>query len=121
MSGPFHPSRSEMCSFRRIGPVLYLSGEIDLANAADIAREVVAAVEDGVHCLDLSAVAFCDAAGLRVLLAGRDRLVERGRALRLVCSPIVLRLLEICDLTDVDGLIVTAASGPRARQAEGGP
>ena len=65
--------------------VIRLTGEIDLANAPYIGREIVSHVrgDDGV-LIDLTAVSFLDSAGVRLLDALVGDLDDNGRAIRLV-------------------------------------
>lgn len=114
VSGAFPPSRADLCSVRRDRDSLRLSGEIDVGNVAAVSARIQAEIRAGVVHLDLSEVGYCGAAGLRALLAGRDALRDRGGVLRLTCSPVVLRILRICELIDSAGMIVVPATGPRA-------
>jgi anti-anti-sigma factor len=90
--------RTEFFTGRRHGDVLVLSGEIDLPNAAAVSDWIASHVAAGVVHLDLSQVTYCGAAGVRALLAGRDALPPGGATLAMTCSPLVLRVLQICDL-----------------------
>ena len=67
--------------------VLELSGEIDCAAAASVEWKLSGAI--GPHCadlvVDLSEVAFLDAAGLHVLERAHARARAPGGGLRLVC------------------------------------
>ena len=79
-------------------------GELDLANAPQLARAIhlAAGGRRPRVLVDLSALEFCDSAGLRALL-GAAREVE-ARAGRLVVavepSGMVARLLEMAGLTE---------------------
>lgn len=71
---------------------LFLRGELDLAAAAAVAA---ALADPDVQTVDLSAVTFIDAAGLRVLVdAHRSRSRPPGLRLRAPSWP-VLRLLDL--------------------------
>jgi anti-sigma B factor antagonist len=62
-----------------------LTGEIDLANAPTIGREIVAHMtESGAVLIDLTAVSFLDSAGVRLLDALVGDLDDHGTAIRLV-------------------------------------
>ena len=77
----------EQVSFGRVGraALVRLAGEIDLANAPTIGREIVAHVtESGAVLIDLTAVSFLDSAGVRLLDALVGDLDDHGTAIRLV-------------------------------------
>jgi anti-sigma B factor antagonist len=82
--------------------VATLSGEIDLSNRDLVAQQLDAAVEDGLELVvDLEPLRYLDSAGIRMLFELQDRLVERGRTLRLVATPdlVVWRVLTLTGLT----------------------
>lgn len=84
------------------GSTLYVHGELDTATAAALTD---AAVRADVDELDLAAVTFIDAGGLAAVLAAvvDD---ETGPGLRLrAVSRAVIRILDLCDLVDVPGLV----------------
>jgi anti-sigma B factor antagonist len=70
-------------------PVVVVSGEIDMATAPMLERELTAAVErhDGPVVLDLVDVTFFDSSGLRVAVVAHRDLMEQGRRLAVVCDP----------------------------------
>jgi anti-sigma B factor antagonist len=70
-------------------PVVVVSGEIDMATAPMLERELTAAMEthDGPVVLDLRDVTFFDSSGLRVAIVAHRELMERGRRLAVVCDP----------------------------------
>jgi len=80
------------------GGVFVIRGELDIATGPALARRLAA--QRSVRVVDLSAVTFIDAAGLRWLREGLRRaprrIVVRG------ISADVHRLLEIAALDDVD-------------------
>lgn len=79
------------------GGVVRVSGELDLANAAQLDQRL--GEEDCPVLLDLRNVSFMDGSALRVLLQHRDRCVEQGKELRIVAvSSAVRRVLELSDL-----------------------
>ena len=83
------------------GHVLLVSGEIDLANAPQLA-EVLAHFRNGDVIVDLSRVTFMDSAGLNVLLAAHQRFEGRDAHLRLVAVPKrLLKTMKIAGLTGV--------------------
>ena len=82
--------------------VVRLAGELDLGNAEQLstllrrearrARRIV---------LDVSALGFCDCAGLRAILSGRDRAQADGGDLVLSgVTPALARLLTVTHLDD---------------------
>ncbi|HEY5428298.1 MAG TPA: STAS domain-containing protein [Solirubrobacteraceae bacterium] len=80
--------------------VLALRGELDLASAPALERELDVAWRRGVGTVlvDLSELEFLDAAGLQVLLHGHRRFRERGHELRLRRGPrAVHKLFELTD------------------------
>jgi anti-sigma B factor antagonist len=85
-----------------------LDGEIDIATAPAIRRFLMAAISGGdVHlAVDLSGVAFIDAAGVGVLVAAANRAQEAGGSLSLLApSPQVRRILDVLHL---DAILPTA-------------
>jgi anti-anti-sigma factor len=106
---PFRAERAERCSVRRDGAVLHLAGEIDADNWLEVGERIAAAVRIGIVRLDLSRMTFFGAAGVRAVLHGREAL-PAGRTLHLTCAPMVFRVLEICEVGEADGLIVTRAA-----------
>jgi anti-sigma B factor antagonist len=70
-------------------PVVVVSGEIDMATAPMLERELTAAIEagDGAVVLDLLDVTFFDSSGLRVAVVAHRELGEQGRRLAVVCDP----------------------------------
>jgi anti-sigma B factor antagonist len=73
--------------FSRLGDaeVVSLTGEIDMANAADIGRRIVArTTEAGKVLIDLTTVSFLDSAGVRLLDALVGDLRDHGARIRLV-------------------------------------
>lgn len=78
--------------------VIHVAGELDAATAVQLTGRL--AESPPVRAIDLSAVAFIDAAGLRVLLAAAG---GSGDVRPQLCAPSrsVVRLLDITGLTDV--------------------
>jgi anti-sigma B factor antagonist len=74
-------------SFSRRGEteLIHLKGEIDLSNANDIGRAIVAHTTDAEAVLiDLTAVSFLDSAGVRLLDFLVGDLDDRGKPIKLV-------------------------------------
>jgi len=80
------------------GPVVWLSGELDIATAP-LLRDCLEGLDGQRVTLDLSALTFLDSAGLSVL-ARRHRDVDGGLVLRGV-RPAQMRVFAITGLDDV--------------------
>ena len=92
-------------SFSRRGPasVVTLSGEIDLANAPAISREIVRYVGgEEAMLIDLTAVSFLDSAGVRLLDYIVGDMDDHGRAIRLVVGETgaARMTLQLCAFRD---------------------
>lgn len=90
---------------RRDGDVLMvaLSGELDLASAPDLERELRVGEETspGRLVIDLSGLGFMDSTGLQALLRARERAHEAGYALSLRRGPHqVQRVFELTKTVD---------------------
>jgi anti-anti-sigma factor len=65
--------------------LVILTGEIDMANAADIGKAIVSRInEAGKVLIDLTTVSFLDSAGVRLLDALVGDLLAHGTPVRLV-------------------------------------
>lgn len=99
-------------------PQLALGGELDVATARLLAPLLTTLIDDG-HLpeIDLAALSFIDAAGLRTLCEGAARLSCTGRRLplRAACPSIerILRLAEAQHYFDLE-------EGREPRQEAGG-
>jgi anti-sigma B factor antagonist len=96
---------SESVRYTRRGTasIVTLSGEIDLANATTIGREIVDVVPgDGAVLIDLTAVSFLDSAGVRLLDALVGDLDDRGRPIRFVVGETgpARMTLQLCAFRD---------------------
>lgn len=80
-----------------------VTGEVDLANADELAHAIRAALPEGDVVLDLRAVVFMDSAGVRALNTGLREAGEAGRALRLAAGlqPSVAQILELTGMTSL--------------------
>lgn len=86
--------------------VLRARGELDLAGAPALRREILQVIADGAQRLiiDLDQVDLIDSTGLGVLIGAVRRLGLSGGELRLVCS--VPRLLQVFAITLLDRILV---------------
>jgi anti-sigma B factor antagonist len=91
-------------------PVVRAPAELDITNAGRLRAALLSAAAYGHATIvaDLSQTAFCDTAGLQVLVLGHRRAVAEGGELRLVVrAPTLLRLFS---LTGVDHVIPSYAT-----------
>ena len=81
---------------------LSLRGELDLATAGDLPQETFSSRRDLTTVLvDLGDLTFCDASGLRALLAFARRHRAYGRSVVVVrATPLMWRLMRLCGVTD---------------------
>jgi anti-sigma B factor antagonist len=80
------------------GPLITLSGEADLADAAELSALISAQLSDGTQVLtiDMSGLHFADSATIRTLVLAARTLKERaGRLVLLRPQPPVARVLEL--------------------------
>jgi anti-sigma B factor antagonist len=86
-------------------PVVVVTGEIDMATAPMLQRELTAAIDTtgGAVVLDLVEVTFFDSSGLRVAIVAHRDLNEQGRRLAVVCDPAghVRRTFTLAGLSEV--------------------
>lgn len=92
-------------SFAKVGTtdLVRLSGEIDLANASEIGREIVRRTGAArAVLLDLTAVSFLDSAGVRLLDVLVGDLDDRGTPIRLVvgAAGVARMTLQLCAFRD---------------------
>jgi anti-anti-sigma factor len=90
-------------------PVVGGPAEIDITNAGQLRAALLAAAGEG-HAtivVDLSETAFCDTAGLQVLVLAHRRALAEGGELRLVVR--AATLLRLFSLTGVDQVIPSFA------------
>lgn len=96
--------------WRLVGPgAVALQGEADLATVAELERALGRAARsldgDDVVVVDLSGVAFLDAAAVRVLVRSAGRLRDLGCRLRVVgATPPLVRVLELTGVADELGV-----------------
>ena len=80
---------------------LILSGELDIASADDLEKQLAAAEVDSpaTLVLDLRRVEFIDSTGIRTLVAADERARSQGRRLAVVQGPnAVARILAVTQL-----------------------
>jgi len=85
-------------------PVVRTSEDIDITNASDFRKALLAAAERGagITVVDLSRTQFCDSAGLNALVAAHKRARAADGQVRLVVSdPHILRIFAISGLDRV--------------------
>ena len=86
------------------GPVITLSGEVDLSTIAELSDLITAQLAGGtVHLtIDVSGMSFADSASIRVLMLAAMTLRKRGGDLVLLRpQPALARLLEVMDADQV--------------------
>ncbi len=86
------------------GPVITLSGEVDLSTIAELSDLITAQLAGGtVHLtIDVSGMSFADSASMRVLMLAAMTVRKRGGGLVLLRpQPALARLLEIMDADQV--------------------
>jgi anti-anti-sigma factor len=91
-------------------PVVKAPAEIDIANAGMLRAALMSAAGYG-HAtvvVDLSETAFCDTAGLQVLVLAHRRALAEGGELRLVVRAVPL--LRLFSLTGIDHVIPNFAT-----------
>jgi anti-anti-sigma factor len=86
-------------------PVVMLSGEIDLSNAAELAAAL--APQHGRVVVDLDDVSFMECRGIAILVAARNRLVSDGGSLHLRSPQHQIR--RVFEVLGLDSWIVDAA------------
>lgn len=107
--------------------VVTLAGEVDLANAGDVALDLRREVAETARALvlDLREVLYLDSAGVRLLFDLADRLHARGRELVVVARPgsllaNVVRMVALDRVVVVAGDVETGLARVDGRTDEGG-
>jgi anti-anti-sigma factor len=83
---------------------VFLRGEIDIANTAEVVTQVwrAAADRDGEVIVDCFDITFIDVGGVEALLQIQRELAAGGRDLRLIHpSPILTRMLQVLELAEL--------------------
>jgi anti-sigma B factor antagonist len=95
---------------------LEVNGDIDFATVDDLRDHLARLVQDGAGDIDvdMSGVGFCDATGLRALLAAHHALADGGRHIRIVdpATPVV-RLLQLAGIDT--NVVAKPPRGPQHR------
>jgi len=93
-----------------------LAGEIDLANAADLERQIVDAVPNHVSglVLELGEVEYLDSSGIRLMLSLAGRLRWRGQDLALA-APVDARCRRVLTMAGVERSVPFAPTAAEAR------
>src|SRR5207247_7682241 len=100
--------------------VIALPAETDMANAAEVGRQLGSAVEPGVKTViaDMTATTFCDSSGISMLVRAHKQAVANGTELRLVAaSPAVLRTLTLAGLDQLLPIYPSLSQALAARPA----
>jgi stage II sporulation protein AA (anti-sigma F factor antagonist) len=82
-----------------------LAGEMDLANAAEVERELIRAESTNATriIIDLSELTFMDSTGIRLLITAHARSRDNGDRLQLIRPP--ARVFRVLCIAGVDGLL----------------
>ena len=102
--------------------VVPLPAEIDITNAREAGRDLLAAVVPGVSAIvaDMTATTFCDSSGISMLVRAHKQAVANGTELRLVVpATAVLRSLALASIDHLlpiyPSLSTALATGPQPR------
>ena len=100
--------------------VARIDGEVDMSNAADLQRAIVARLSNHAAglVLDLSGVEYLDSAGIHVIYELREQLEARGLRLRLVVPPDAPTLMAL-QLTGVPDAVAMHDSVAEAEASIG--
>src|SRR5690242_9366236 len=89
------------------GPLITLSGEADITNAAELSELITAQLSGGTRhlAIDVAGLAFADSASVHVLVAAARTLNERGGGLLLLRPQrpisVVLQLIGVSELITI--------------------
>ena len=98
------PIRDEASFNVHVDPpwLLHLTGELDIASAATLARALEGPVEHGgVIGLDVAELTFMDSTGIKALVHASRLLGERGRVVLFQPTCAVRRVIELCGLHEL--------------------
>jgi anti-anti-sigma factor len=95
--------------------VARVQGDIDVANAEDLAAEIAAAVPNAALgvVIDLERVTYLDSSGVRMIFVLADRLQHRQQALR-VAAPASAPLRRVLDLVDLGATVPLVETADQA-------
>lgn len=96
------------------GPVITLSGEVDLSTIAELSELITAQLSAGTRelTIDVAGMSFADSASMRVLMLAAMTLRKRGGGLVLLRpQPALARLLDIMDAGQVITIRCRADTG----------
>jgi anti-anti-sigma factor len=115
------PTEVSMPTHRRPGhTIVALHGNLDTAAAPALREHLIAELHDSARLLilDLGEVAFCDAAGLAVLIGTQRRATGLGITLHLAApNPQITKLLRITGLDRALTLHPTSQTQPQMAAA----
>ena len=98
------------------GPVIVLSGEADITNAAELSALISAHMSDGTQdlAIDVSGLSYADSASVRTLVLAARTLKERGASLLLLCpQPTVARILTLLGADQMLTIVEQTQGKPR--------
>lgn len=104
-----HVGRSESlsgCGVTWSDTRIVLCGEIDELNADAVADLLRAGLTAPITTLDLSAVTFFSAAGVRFLGKLGATATGMGAIVHVTCSPTVWRIMDACNGAELPGLVL---------------
>ncbi|MCW3027842.1 MAG: hypothetical protein JWN81_1053 [Solirubrobacterales bacterium] len=105
------------------GHTLILSGELDMVSSADLEAAISLLCKEGTSrlVLDLSALAFMDLMGLRMVLFAKELCEWHRCEFALVPGPVsVQRVFELTNLLDVMPFEEGQSNAPPAQSSSGG-
>ena len=108
-------SASVRVEIREGVPVVTVSGEIDIVNAAEVGGQLFNAAPNSAAglILDLSAVTYLDSRGVHLLFELANRLRTRHQQLHLVVPPRAM-IRRVLVLTHIDSIMLLHPSGEDA-------
>lgn len=115
---PVSVARSERlagCGLTWLGDGVLVAGEIDHGNADILADRLCVAIADTVRLVDLTAVTFFGAAGIRLLVSIAAAARNAGVTVRVNCSPVVRRVIGLCGVIEIAGLALLDGAGAHWR------
>ncbi|MBM2619399.1 hypothetical protein JIG36_27985 [Actinoplanes sp. LDG1-06] len=83
-----------------------VSGSIDQANAGPVADRLCAAIIGAITIVDLGRVTFFSAAGLHMIESVAAAARAADAIAQVTCSGPVWQVLDLCEATDLPGLVL---------------